>query len=175
MGLELSNVRVLFYTSKEISSNDMQQPYESNPECNYQAQVPLEKKERQLILFWKIVLIIPLAMLSLLLFGLLMSYYINDGFRNFEGNMLLLPVALMIFFMSIYHIFKKEKYKEIFESEVDNQFGIVFLNWIYLKDKVGNVSPFPFFYKTNRVKIGKRYRIHKLSNKDLLLKIEDIS
>lgn len=76
--------------------------------------------------------------------------------------------------MSIYTLLKKEEYKEIFESEVDDQFGVIFLNSIYLKDKIGRVTPFPFYYKNNRVKTGNRYRIHKLPNKDLLIKIEDI-
>lgn len=151
----------------------MEQPYELNPECNYQARVPLEKRERQLILLWKILLMIPLAVLSVLIFGLLLTYYIENN--SFEWDMLLLPVSLMIIFMSIYHLFKKEEYKEVFESEVDDHFGVFFLSLIYLKDSIGKMSPFPFYYKANRVKTGKRYRFHKLPNKSLVLKIEDIS
>jgi len=153
----------------------MQEPYQSNPECHYQDQVPLEKKEIKLLLFWKIVFMIPLAIFSLLGFLLLASLYIDDGFTSFEWDMLLLPVSLMIFGISINSLFKREKYKEIFDSELTNYFGVIFLNNLWFKDSIGKMSLFPFFYKINRVKTGKKYRVHKLADKNLILRIEDVS
>ncbi len=146
----------------------MQQPYQTNPACHYKV-VPLEKEEQTRLWVRTAMVLIPLALIS----GWLVYYRFSKGPETILDVLQLFAFAI-IFVLSIYHLFKKENEKEIFESEFVRQYGVIFLNKIELKDAIAWMSPLPF-YKVSRMKHGKRYRIHKLSGRSLILKIEDVS
>lgn len=88
--------------------------------------------------------------------------------------MLLLPILLILLAQSIYQLFKRRQFKVVFEAEVTDYLGVIFLNWILVNGVVGRLSPLPFSYRVNQIQKGNVYRFHKLPDRNLLLRIEEI-
>lgn len=152
----------------------MQQPYETNPNCKYQDSIPLEREEKKRLKFWKIITMTPIALISVWLFYLLTQLYPLREIQTLSWDLLFYPLTIYLFIISTYNLFYIEKYKEIFESELEDEFGVFFVSTFWFKDYIGKITSYPFYYKTSRFKNGKRYRVHKLPNKSIILKIEEI-
>ena len=148
----------------------MEQPLNNNA-SSYELSL-LTAEDRRIIMFKNIFYLVPLIAVLLILAYLIFS--LRDSRIDFShlGVWLMIMLYVMIIFSLIHGLFKLPEYKEVFEAELDDCYGVFFVRKFWLKGHLQEMIPIEFFYRTNRLSNGKKYRVHKVFGKGLVLRME---
>lgn len=151
----------------------MTQSYKENPESHYQGSVELDSRDRVSICLFKVFKVLPVMIISAAVM-FFMARSIVEAQSPGLDNIALTALFFAIGIFSLAFLFRQERYKEVFESELIDSFGFIFASNAWFKDSLSKfhfASPFQSYYG---LKYGQRYRVHIVQGSRMIIRLEKI-
>lgn len=152
--------------------------YAINPECNFQDNVPLTEEDKKVLRIYKMQLAIRL-LLVYAVFALLVYVMVDLWWLPSISEIIMILGFLPIATYITAFFFKKIDTKQIFESELTYYFDHFYKynrpDTVMFKDCNHKLTGIGRRIKTKDLQIGKRYRVHKVPNRNIILFLEKLN
>lgn len=155
--------------------------YQTNPECKYQSGVPLTEREQDMLRFERRIHAARAVVLAAALIFVLAVMWEAQELVPFLAFLLAPCLALMAFgFARLAR--RTAETKEIFESvlvkcshEYRRRFSITIRRYLRFQDMYDGCILLDGSVKLKNLKIGSRYRVHKVAGRTAIVGLEEVS
>jgi hypothetical protein len=149
---------------------ETQQSFHTNPDCKYQPEVLLTDREKRLLRQQSILVGIPLV--SVLVIGvLLFGYLLVMGRVSLTWDYVGSAFLLLVLATAVPGFFKQHKTKEVFESVLVERYKLNGRH-LFFKDCIGSLGLLDHSIRMNDLKVGAKYRVHKVAGRSTVLALE---